>query len=45
MRHVEYNFTDIVSGKQVHNYVDQFGRNWMADSGPWSLFRVEIKSR
>lgn len=35
-----YNFTDVVSGKPVRNYTDRFGRKWMADSGPWSLFRV-----
>lgn len=35
-------FTDIVSGKQVRYYRDRLGREWMADSGPWSLFRVEI---
>lgn len=37
-----FNFTDVVSGKSVHNYTDRFGRHWMADSGPWSLFRVSI---
>jgi len=34
------NFTDKVSGKEVRNYTDRFGREWMADSGAWSLFRV-----
>ena len=35
-----YSFTDKVSGKSVRNYTDKFGRKWMADSGPWSIFRV-----
>lgn len=35
-----HNFIDKVSGKSVRNYTDRFGRNWMADSGPWSIFRV-----
>ena len=35
-----YSFTDKVSGKSVRNYTDKFGRKWMADGGPWSIFRV-----
>jgi hypothetical protein len=35
-----FNFVDKVSGKSVRNYTDRFGRKWMADSGPWSIFRV-----
>lgn len=33
-------FTDIVSGRPVNHYIDRFGREWLADSGNWSLFRV-----
>lgn len=35
-----YNFTDCVSGERVRNYVDFYGRKWMA-TNKWSLFRVE----
>ena len=33
-------FTDSVSKKSVRYYEDRFGREWMADSGPWSCFRT-----
>lgn len=36
-------FTDAVSGKQVGLYRDTLGRMWMAESGPWSIFRVAAK--
>lgn len=38
-----YAFTDIVSGRPVYYWRDQFGRAWMAN-GAWSLFRVPRKS-
>lgn len=38
------NFTNKVSGKSVRNYTDRFGREWMADSGVWSVFRVRRNS-
>lgn len=44
MKDCGFSFTDIVSGKSVRNYVDKFGRGWMADNGPFSLFRVRRKS-
>lgn len=34
-------FVDIVSGKPVRYYEDKLGRWWLADNGPWSIFRVE----
>lgn len=37
------NFVDTVSGKSVRNYTDRIGRKWMADGGPWSLFRISRK--
>ena len=40
MKSSEVGFRDIVSGKQVEYYIDRFGRKWMADSGPWTWFRV-----
>ena len=40
-----FNFRDSVSGKSVRNYQDKFGRHWLADSGPWSLFRVPRQGR
>lgn len=43
MKDVGHGFTDVVSGKEVRYYVDKFGRKWMADSGPWSQFRIERK--
>ena len=39
MKMLGYNFTDVVSGKQVNNYVDTMGRHWLAN-GKWSWFRV-----
>lgn len=35
-------FSDEVSGNGVRYYRDRLGRLWMADSGPWSLFRVRV---
>jgi len=32
-------FQDIVSGKWVNDYVDGFGRKWMAENR-WGSFRV-----
>jgi hypothetical protein len=39
MKHVEFLFTDVVSGRGVHSFIDCYGRRWMAE-GPWSWFRV-----
>lgn len=44
MRHVTDLFVDSVSGKQVSLYKDSFGRAWLADNGPWSMFRVKSKA-
>jgi len=45
MKSSEVGFTDVVSGKRVSYYTDRFGRQWMADSGPWSWFRVRQTRR
>lgn len=39
MRHISFAFTDVVSGRPVHRFVDAFGRTWLAE-GRWSRFRV-----
>lgn len=43
MQHLDFLFTDVVSGKPVHHWRDTFGREWMAN-GRWSGFRVEKPS-
>jgi hypothetical protein len=45
MRRLNRSFTDRVSGKRVEYFEDKFGRKWMADGGPWSLFRVPAGRR
>ncbi len=42
MRHIGFNFTDAVSGKNVHNYVDKYGVQYLANYPfyPWG-FRVK----
>jgi hypothetical protein len=39
MKHVEFLFMDVVAHREVHSFVDYWGRHWMA-YGPWSWFRV-----
>jgi len=39
MQHLNIAFTDCVTGKTVHYWIDRFGRRWMANS-PWSWFRL-----
>jgi len=34
-------FIDTLSNKSVRYYKDHFGRQWMAEDGEWSLFRVK----
>jgi len=45
MKDIGCAFIDVVSGKKVHDYIDQFGREWMADNGSWSFFRVRTGSK
>lgn len=35
-------FTDIISGEPVYRYRGSNGKTYLA-TGPWALFRVEIK--
>lgn len=39
MTHISSAFRDVVNGRMVHYWRDQFGREWLAH-GRWSLFRV-----
>ena len=42
MKVIRLLFRDIVSGKNVFEFEDKFGRKWMANH-KWGLFRVEKK--
>ena len=44
MKMVSYNFIDKVTGREVFNYVDKYGDEYMANYPfyPWS-FRVKIE--
>ena len=44
MRRTGHAFRDTVSGRDVHYFVDWFGRHWMAEHR-WASFRVERQSR
>ena len=41
MKREGYAFRDVVSGRGVEYRRDLLGRLWLADGGPWSLFRVK----
>ena len=40
MKYSGYLFTDVVSGKDVNEYIDCFGQYWMANNS-YNLFRVK----
>jgi hypothetical protein len=44
MKRVSYNFTDKVSGESVHNYVDKYGDEYMANY-PFFLWSFRVKKQ
>lgn len=42
MKRVQYCFYDATGRRDIHEYIDGFGRRWMAHSA-WAWYRVRIK--
>lgn len=42
MKRVQYCFYDAIGRRDIHEYIDGFGRRWTAHSA-WAWYRVRIK--